>query len=377
MARLAPALVALVVSLGLGCGGKDSDAPTPPPEAGPRLTAQLAGQLDALFDESVGDAGIPGASAALVFPDGRVWSRAAGKAVLEPPQRMTSRTALPFDSVTKLMVAALAMRLVEQGSLELDDPIRRWYPAWRGDRRATVRDLLGHTAGTRDFGERVFARLVRHPERAVTAAEMIAASPKPGPRTGEAEYSNTGYLIVGLVLQRAAGKPLAAALRQEVFGHPGGEGLAYQPAERTRAPRARSYWYPDGGADARAVGEGDILPSRAMASASGAAGALAGRVPQLARFTHALLGGRILERSSLREMAQFRPGGFWEGYGLGLARNSLDGSTLWGHGGDGLGSHTELWHLPRERVTLAVTWNDDLLDRNTIVPALLRPVLTQ
>jgi D-alanyl-D-alanine carboxypeptidase len=373
MACRALACAAVLSLLSAGCGGGAPDRP--PSRSGPRLTAQLGRALDTQLREKVADAGIPGASAAIVFPDGRMWNGAAGHAVLEPERPMTTRTSLPFDSVAKVMTAALALRLVEQRRLRLDDTIRRWYPAWRGDPRATVRDLLGHRAGARDPGARFVEGLIRRPRRTVTAAEHISASPKPGARTEEAEYSNTGFVIAGVILQRVTRQPLAAALRREIFGHPGGEGLALQPAERTSAPRAQSYWYPDGGAKPTAAGEGDILPSRAFASASGAAGALAGQVPSLARFGHELFGGRILARSSLREMARFHPGGFWEGYGLGLAANSLDEHPMWGHGGDGLGSHTEFWHLPRERLTIAVAWNDELLDDSDILPALLRTTL--
>jgi hypothetical protein len=85
----------------------------------------------------------------------------------------------------------------------------------------------------------------------------------------------------------------------------------------------------------------------------------------------------VLRPASLREMTRFRPGGLWEAYGLGLARESFEGRTLWGHSGDGVGSHTEFWHLPRERLTLAVSWNDDLLDHEggLHIP-LLRAALT-
>lgn len=374
MGRGALACVMLLTLLGLGCGGSKPDRPALP--VGPRLTAQLGRTLDARLRMKVDETGIPGASAAIVFPDGRIWSGAAGSAVLEPEQPMTSETSLPFDSVTKTMTAALVLRLVEQGRLRLDDTIRRWYPAWRGDPRATLRDLLGHTAGARDPGDAFFKRLTRNPGRTATAAEVIAASPKPGPRSDEAEYTNTAFVIAGVILQRAAHRPLAAAMRQELFGRPGGEGLAFQPDERTQAPRARSYWYPHGVGEPEVVADGDILPSRVVASTVGPAGALAGRVPSLARFGHDLLGGRILEPSSLREMTRFHPGGLWEAYGLGLARDSIDDHTMWGHGGDGLGSHTEFWHLPRERLTIAMTWNDDVLDREgDILPTLLRAVL--
>src|SRR3954454_6620295 len=82
-------------------------------------------------------------------------------AVRHATRAMTPRTSLSFDSVTKLAVAALALRLVEQRRRRLQDPISRWYPRWRADPRATVADLLGHTAGTRDPSDAQLARAVR------------------------------------------------------------------------------------------------------------------------------------------------------------------------------------------------------------------------
>jgi CubicO group peptidase (beta-lactamase class C family) len=100
-------------------------------------------------------------------------------------------------------------------------------------------------------------------------------------------------------------------------------------------------------------------------------------VPSLARWGHALLGGHILKARSLREMTRFHDGAFWTGYGLGLAGSSIDQRAMWGHGGDGLGTHTELWHLPRENLTIVVAWNDDALEARDepFVPNLVREAL--
>ena len=125
---------------------------------------------------------MPGASAAVVFPDGRVWSGAAGVAVLKPARAMTSRTSLPFASITKVAVAAVALRLVEQGRLRLGDPIVRWYPAWPGDRRATVRDLLGHTAGIGNPPDAYFGRFARGTRRRLASTSQRHRSQAGGPR---------------------------------------------------------------------------------------------------------------------------------------------------------------------------------------------------
>jgi CubicO group peptidase (beta-lactamase class C family) len=106
--------------------------------------------------------------------------------------------------------------------------------------------------------------------------------------------------------------------------------------------------------------------------ASGAI-ALAGDVPSLARWGSELLGGHVLEPSSLQEMQDVHQGGFWAGYGLGLAKWYVDDHELWGHTGNGIGTHSELWYMPKERVTVAVAWNDDAIDNDGgIFQALVR-----
>ncbi len=367
--------------LGAGCGDKRDNAArgSPAPAESParnaqaRLTPEIAREFERLLGEQLANTGVPGLSVTVVFGDDQVWSGADGDAVIEPRQPMTTGTAMAFDSVTKMATAALALRLVERGELTLDDPIRRWYPAWRGDRQATVRDLLGHTSGAADPTEERFEAILRHP-RGNLARRFLAASPKPGPRTSEAVYSNTGFVIAGLILERVSGEPLADAMRRELFGHPGGDGLALQPFERPRAPRAHGYWYPDGGAEPTDASDGGpYVPNEAWAGVTAAAGALAGDVPSLARWAHGLLGGRILASRSLEEMTRFHPGAFWLGYGLGLAKSSAGAIDLWGHEGNGHGTHTDLWHAPHERVTVAMSWNDGELDAD---PAFLRALVS-
>jgi D-alanyl-D-alanine carboxypeptidase len=356
------------------CGGDRAQRASAP--SGPRLTPQLARTLDMRLRAAVARTFVAGATAAIVFPDGREWSGATGAAILHPRTPMTTRTTIAFDSVTKSATAALAMRLAEQGRLRLNDPIRRWYAAWRGDPRATVRDLLGHTVGVADPSDRFLRSIVDHPHRPVTPAQTVAATRRPGPRTDEAEYSNTGFALAGIILRRAAGEPVATAMRRELFGAPGGDGLAMQPAERPHPPLAHAYFYPESGAtpvDANA--SGPFVPSRAWAGAVSTAGALAGDAPSLARWAHALLGGHILKPASLRAMSRFHPGAFWDA-GLGLALSSIDDRPMWGHNGDGHGTHTELWHLPKEHVTIAISWNDDAVEFDTpFVPDLLHTVL--
>jgi D-alanyl-D-alanine carboxypeptidase len=287
---------------------------------------------------------------------------------------MTTDTAIPFDSITKIVTASTAMRLVAQGRLRLDDPIRRWYPAWRGDPEATVRDLLGHTSGMGNPPDALFARVLDHPRVTPTRQQFVAAAGKPGPRTEDAEYSDAGFVLAGLILDRAGSAPIAALARRNVLSAPGGDGLALQPGERPAEPHAHSYWYPNGvGRPADANDRSGLLPRRSLTTMASGAIALAGDVPSLARWGSELLGGHVLEPSSLQEMQDVHQGGFWAGYGLGLAKWYVDDHELWGHTGNGIGTHSELWYMPKERVTVAVAWNDDAIDNDGgIFQALVR-----
>ncbi len=367
-------VVWLVLALA-GCGGSSAAPPQPTP-AGPRLTARTERALTVALEKKVGESGAPGAAAAVIFPDGREWTRAIGLARLEPRQPMTATTTLPLASVTKMTTAALALRLQEQRKLNLDDPVRRWYRAWRGDPGATVRELLGHRAGTRDPPEAFFRSQFEHPHR-VTPRRFAAAGQKPGPRTDEPQYSDVGVVIAGLVLAQAAGEPVDTLMRRELFGHRGGTGLALQPAEIPHAPRAHTYWYPNGLADPTDTRDGSpFLPNAWLAEEGNTASALAGDVPSIARWVRELSSGRILLPASMQQMTDFHRGGPWEAYGLGLALDSYFDRPMWGHTGNGPGARTEVWYLPKQRLTVAVSWNDDPVEGDSgILNALLAAAL--
>ena len=117
-------------------------------------------------------------------------------------------------------------------------------------------------------------------------------------------------MLAGLILERAGGAPIAALARRDVLSAPGGDGLAFQPGERPARPHAHSYWYPDG--LARPVDFNDrsgVLPRRSLTTMSSGAIGLAGDVPSLARWGSELLGGHVLEPSSLQEMQDVHQGG--------------------------------------------------------------------
>src|ERR1700741_5393757 len=127
-------LVCCLIAVLAGCGG--SEEPPPRTDLPKKLDAELAKRAEEL--------GAPGAAAALYRRGELVWSGGWGKADIEENLPMTAQTPVAYASVGKMITAALALRLAEQGRLSLDDPVRRWVPEWPGKRTKTLRDLLGH-----------------------------------------------------------------------------------------------------------------------------------------------------------------------------------------------------------------------------------------
>jgi CubicO group peptidase (beta-lactamase class C family) len=359
MSRL---VVLLALVLLVGCGG--SPAPAQHAASGPTLAQRLDAEL-AKQGEAVGTPGV----AAAVVVDGRlIWSGAWGMADVERHRKMAPDTPMAFGSITKTLTASLALRLAEARRLNLDDRISRWLPEWRGARDMTVRRLLAQTAGVVDPDEKFYGVADRHPGRIIRPEAWLRATPRPNLDPGATpSYANANYVFAGLIVRRAARGDWPRMLRGLR------PGLALQPDQTVSGSPARGYFYPDGGTPTPwPTGGGRMMPSTAVASLAGTAGGLAGSTTALARWGNALLGGDTLEPRSLEQMTKFSDSGaLWQGYGLGLAHQSVDDREVWGHVGDIPGFHAELWHLPAENLTMTVAWNDDRISDDVIPRSLL------
>ena len=187
-------------------------------------------ELGALLDRVV-DAGAPGAL--IVVKDGstvRVAARGFADRDAARPMRPDDR--FRIGSVTKTFVAALVLRLVEEGRLRLDDPVERWLPGLvPGGRSITVRHLLSHTAGLPDYVED--PRLRREPERRWTPTELVslalARSRERVPPGGAFAYSSTDYVLLGLIAEKAGGADLGDQLRDRLFEPLGLRRTSFEP----------------------------------------------------------------------------------------------------------------------------------------------------
>jgi D-alanyl-D-alanine carboxypeptidase len=281
------------------------------------------------------------------------------------------RPETPFAvaSVTKTFTAALILRYVDQGRIGLDDPLASWLPDWPNAPKITIRMLLNHTSGIPDFFKNPAFDLILNKDktRSWTPAEVLAEHVQPGaifaPGEGWA-YSNTNYLLLGVVAAQVGGASWEELVRRELI-EPLGLGSTYvQGVEEPPVPPARAYRIIAGfrGPTPQARSDGtDVVPFTSVVTAAGSAGAIASTSADLARWARALYGGSaVLGAATRREMLTFVKTfsyGVGTSYGLGVSRVKLQGRTAYGHTGALTGTRAAIRYFPKEKVSVAVLFN--------------------
>jgi D-alanyl-D-alanine carboxypeptidase len=342
--------------------------------------------LQRALDAAYGEAGVPGVSAAAVLPDGTLWAGVAGQAELRAARPVTPDTVFAAGSVTKPYLAALVLRLAEQRRLSLDDRLVRWVPSFPQSQRITIRQLLNHTAGTKDFGESSalqaavarYARAIRNGERPRWTPEKTLGFVRGSAGVpGRAwRYSNTDYILLGIIIKAAARTSVDTALQTRLLEPRQLRELVLQPDAKPRRPLARGYSDPDGDGTPEPVGtDSSYLPTRVDATIAWTAGGLAATPRGLARATHALFRQRLLTAASLTEMTDFVDAS--PPYVLGLANEVAAGVELWGHYGEINGFQTEMWYLPERKATLVTMTNFNQGGRDSTIRDALLTVLDQ
>src|SRR3954452_997445 len=293
--------------------------------------AELQHALDA-----VAGSGAPGAIA--LVRDGRRSLRlVSGYENLATRRPMRPRDRFRVGSVTKSFVATVVLQLAGEGRLALDDTVERWLPGLvPGGAGITIRQLLNHTSGLRDYADDAFVRGMLADRRSVWAPrDLIALGTRhaplfpPGARVA---YSSTGYIALGLIVEATTGRPLAAELRRRIIAplHLRATSLDAKPP--IAGHHAHGYTRYHGGR--RPLDISDIGQSFAWA-----AGALVSTTDDLARFYRALLDGRLLRRDMLATMRTTVPADE-QRWGLGLIQTPHRCGPSWGHGGETLGYET-------------------------------------
>lgn len=320
---------------------------TPPP-----VDAATAARLDAVLAQIDKQLTVPGLSAAVVFPDGRVWAAGRGYASVETKDPVTPATAFAFASAGKTAIAALVLRAAERREFSLADAVADLIPVARINARATVADLLRHRAGLGDYltSGSTEAVMTANPDAMLDPNELVASAGTPRP-PGTFDYSNTGYLYAAALLERG-GEPYLARLHRELLDPFALCSIGNPSIEEMRGPIARGYEARDGGwspvASDPAMG-----PGRAVLSAAGPAGGLVGTPTDLARMGAAVMGEGFLSAATLERAYAPAVGT----YGLGFTRYSIAGRAIMGHDGRLGGARSALRYDPVSGIAVALCYN--------------------
>ncbi len=230
-------------------------------------------------------------------------------------------------SVTKTFIATVVLQLAGERRLSLSDTVERHLPglvrgAGNDGRALTLRSLLTHTSGLYDFTAETGGTVPVTPLQAV----RIALTHPPADR-GSFSYSNTNYVLLGLVIEHVTGRSYATEAERRIVAPLGLTGTSF-PGSRTSLPSPHGRAYATDGTDVT-----ELDPRVA-----GAAGELVTTLADLDRFYAALLGGRLLPPRRLREMLDTRAA--HGSYGMGLFPVKLPcGTVVWGHNGRISGSY--------------------------------------
>jgi D-alanyl-D-alanine carboxypeptidase len=291
-------------------------------------------------------AGVPGA--VLLVRDGdRTIRLASGYSVVAGSVPARPRDRFRIGSVTKTFIATVVLQLVAEGKVGLDDTVEHVLPGkLRGGAGITVRQLLQQTSGLHDYlaDPRIF-RPYRNgnidyawtPPRLLAIANGHEPNFRPGARW---EYSNTNYLVLGLIIEAVTGNPLASELERRIFGPAGLQRTSFDKKPTITGRHMHGY-FP---LNKRLTDLSALSPS-----AGWAAGAIVSTADDVARFYRALLRGRLVRPDLLREMESTVPMGYAaNAYGLGLwrtgtmalSRTPFRCGAAWGHNGDWLGYNT-------------------------------------
>lgn len=323
------------------------------------VSDEVAAEFQAALSDMAGGAGM---AATVMTADG-TWGGATGKANDVRDVRVDDQFAIA--SVTKPVVAAQVMQMVEAGELGLDDLAADHLPPDLDfdTNEATIRHLLGQRSGIPDYYPVVHERLSADRQRVWTPTDLLElVTDDRVPAGDEFEYTDTNYLLLGLVIEQVRGRPIAEVLRDGVLGIDGVERLIYQPGEIPTEPMAMPYGE---STDVLEIG-GGYLPSLAHVTSDGPGAAMASDSLSLARWWRAFCAGEIVSQASLTEMSTFH-----DGYGLGLIDVADPYARAVGHTGSHDGYVAWAGCLPEDGSVVVVLTNRVVED----IGAMARPLV--
>ncbi len=348
-----------------------------------QLTSAFTSRLQEVLDSTCKKYNIKGASAAVLVPGAGTWTGIYGQSYSGQP--VTKGMIFNIGSNTKTYVATTMLLLQEKGLVSLDDTIGKWIqnqPNISG--KIKIRQLLNHTSGIYNFLENpaVNDSLLANPYKLWKPEQLLQFVLKPYFRPGYSwEYSNTNYIIAGIIIEQITGKTYNKAIRDLLFTPQGFNHTIFSPVDTSNDTIVHN-WSVALGSTSQV--DGNVLPgwsNNALFTMSCTAGEIMTAAGENAEFWHKLISGQIISDSSLNQMLTFiqigtGPTGHPVGYGLGIFRyiDAINGRTFYEHGGTNLGFIAENMVDTTSGICFSLLTNQDSIDNDTLLLSVIGPM---
>lgn len=341
------------------------------------VTAVHADPVDDLIRAEMEKRHIPGLSLAVVHKGKVVKAQGYGFANLEHRAPATPDTVFQLASVTKQFTATAVMQLVEAGKIQLDDKVSQHLTdlpaAWKD---VTVRQLLNHTSGIKSYTAIPnFAQQLRKDFTPTELLGLVKDSPMDFAPGSKYQYNNTGYFLLGLLIEKVSGKTYGTFLSERIFEPLGMNNTRVNDLTVVIPNRASGYTL-----SGQTIRNGEyVSPTQPYA-----AGALVSTIQDMVRWNSALDTEKLLKRSSMEQMLTPTrlSDGKTQGYGFGWQLGVLRGHKQMAHGGGIPGFSTYILRLPDDALSVIVLCNQEAANASklaeqvaaTYIPALTPPV---
>ena len=334
------------------------------------LAPELREKIDQAAKKTLADTGVPSASVAVV-KDGKIaYLQAYGDARLEPKTAAQPSMRYSIGSISKQFTAAAVLMLAEQGKLSLDDPVSRYVPNLTRGNEVTIRQLLSHTSGYQDYWPQDYVPPFM--AQAVTADKILdlwARRPLDFDPGTQWQYSNTNFVIAGLVIEKASGVRLLTFLSKNIFEPLGMRSVINIDQDRLTDTDPVGYLR-------YALGPPRVAPKEGKGWLF-AAGELAMPAEDLAKWDISIIEQRLMKPSSYREMETdvLLKNGLGTRYGLGIGVQNQGGHRMLEHGGEVSGFTAENAVFPDDKAAIVVLTNQDAADASTALAKAIAPML--
>lgn len=267
---------------------------------------------------------LKGISVGVFIPGKGTWQGVSG--ISHPGVPITSDMEFGIASNTKLFTGVLLLKLAEQGRIRLEDSLYAHLPSYKNiNPNITIRQLLNHTSGLDDVTSVAGYpdSILSNPNRIFKTGELIswAGPPLFAPGTSW-NYCNTNYLLAGMIAEQVTGISYGQLLRDSILQPLNLDSTFLDVYDSVLFTVAHPW---------QAGTDNSVVPRKALNSAAWAAGAMYSTSGEMLQWYRALMGGKVLKALSLKELTTFVGSG---SYGIGIAKTTVNGRTVWQHGGN-------------------------------------------